>query len=139
MFFNLLIVGAVVALDQVSKALVVSSMQEGAATPGGWGVRLRHVANRRDQWQSSRGLTRVAVTWMLVAIGTLVLAMSASSITQLGLSLAIGGATGNAIDAVFRRRIIDFIDLRVWPVFNLADAAIVAGPMVAVWNTVVRF
>ena len=136
MLFNLLIVGAVVALDQASKALVVSRMQEGAATPGGWGVRLRHVANRRDQWQS---MTRVAVTWVFVVIGTLVLSMSASSITRLGLGVAIGGATGNAIDAVFRRRIIDFIDLRVWPVFNLADAAIVAGPMVVVWNTVARF
>ena len=139
MFFDLLIVGGVVAVDQVSKALVVSSMPEGAATPGGWGVRLRHVANRRDQWQLSRGPTRVAVAWVLVVMATLVLAISSSSIAQGGLSVAIGGATGNAIDAVFRRRIIDFIDLRVWPVFNLADAAIVAGPMVAVWNTVVRF
>ena len=48
------------------------------------------------------------------------------------LGLILGGATGNLLDRVLRGsglsgRVVDFIDLHVWPVFNVADAAIVVG------------
>jgi signal peptidase II len=49
-----------------------------------------------------------------------------------GLGLVLGGATGNLLDRIWRRGVIDFIDLRVWPVFNLADLAIVAGVLLEV-------
>ena len=54
--------------------------------------------------------------------------------TQLGLGAALGGATGNLIDRVWRGAVVDFIDLRVWPVFNLADASIVGGIVVALYS-----
>ena len=54
------------------------------------------------------------MTWVSAALGS-----------------SLGGAMGNLIDGIGRRAVIDFIDLRVWPVFNLADAAIVAGAMIA--------
>ena len=41
--------------------------------------------------------------------------------------LRIGGAAGNLLDRVRRGAIVDFIAVGPWPVFNLADAAIVAG------------
>lgn len=48
------------------------------------------------------------------------------------LGLVLGGALGNLTDRVVRGpglsgRVIDFIDLHVWPVFNVADSAIVLG------------
>lgn len=42
-------------------------------------------------------------------------------------SLILGGAIGNLIDRIFIGHVIDFIDLRVWPVFNIADSAISVG------------
>ena len=48
----------------------------------------------------------------------------------LPLGLVLGGGIGNLVDRIVRDtggRVVDFIDLRVWPVFNLADAAIVIG------------
>lgn len=51
----------------------------------------------------------------------------------LGLALALGGAAGNLLDILRRRYILDFIDLRWWPVFNLADVGIVAGLLLAFW------
>ncbi|HLC71931.1 MAG TPA: signal peptidase II, partial [Candidatus Nanoarchaeia archaeon] len=41
--------------------------------------------------------------------------------------LFLGGVVGNLIDRVLRGYVIDFIDLQVWPTFNVADAAITAS------------
>ncbi len=51
-----------------------------------------------------------------------------------GLGLILGGALGNLTDRVLRGpglagRVVDFIDFHVWPVFNLADSAIVIGAL----------
>ncbi len=42
-------------------------------------------------------------------------------------SLILGGAIGNLIDRITLGYVIDFIDFRVWPVFNIADSAITVG------------
>jgi len=48
-----------------------------------------------------------------------------------GLGMALGGAAGNLRDILRHRYIVDFIDLGWWPVFNLADVAIVGGLILA--------
>jgi signal peptidase II len=45
----------------------------------------------------------------------------------LGVALVLGGAIGNVMDRVHYGEVIDFLDFRVWPVFNLADSAITIG------------
>lgn len=45
-------------------------------------------------------------------------------------SLILGGAFGNLIDRVAYGYVIDFIDFRVWPVFNVADSAITIGAVI---------
>lgn len=45
----------------------------------------------------------------------------------LGLSLILGGAMGNLVDRLRFGYVIDFLDFRVWPVFNLADSCITIG------------
>jgi signal peptidase II len=56
--------------------------------------------------------------------------------TAVAIGLVAGGALGNLIDRAFRAGdgflgggVVDFIDLQWWPVFNLADAAIVVGAL----------
>lgn len=55
--------------------------------------------------------------------------------TAVALGLVLGGGIGNLTDRALRGdgvlsgRVVDFIDLRVWPVFNLADSAIVVGAL----------
>ena len=44
-----------------------------------------------------------------------------------GLALVVGGALGNLVDRLRFGKVVDFLDFRVWPVFNLADSAIVIG------------
>jgi len=63
---------------------------------------------------------RVGRPWMAVAMG-----------------LVLGGALGNLTDRIARGpdlsgKVVDFIDFRVWPVFNVADSAIVIGAALVV-------
>lgn len=51
---------------------------------------------------------------------------------QLYMGLVTGGALGNLIDRVRFHHVIDFLDLRWWPVFNVADMAIVCGGILLV-------
>ena len=55
---------------------------------------------------------------------------------QWGLMLVLSGAIGNLIDRVWLGYVVDFIDLRVWPVFNLADSAITVGVVLLLWQAI---
>ncbi|HVM11992.1 MAG TPA: signal peptidase II, partial [Actinomycetota bacterium] len=47
--------------------------------------------------------------------------------------LVLGGGLGNVSDRIFRAtggRVVDFVDLHVWPIFNVADACITVGVLV---------
>ena len=48
------------------------------------------------------------------------------------LGLLLGGAVGNLVDRVLMGRVTDFIDVGAWPIFNLADSAIVTGIIILV-------
>jgi signal peptidase II len=61
-----------------------------------------------------------------------------SRVVGVSLGLVLGGALGNLTDRLIRApglrgRVVDFIDLHVWPVFNLADSAIVIGAILLAW------
>lgn len=51
-----------------------------------------------------------------------------------GLGLILGGAAGNLWDRLVAGRVVDYIDLRFWPVFNVADSAIVVGMALLLWE-----
>jgi len=46
---------------------------------------------------------------------------------KVGMTLIIGGALGNLIDRLRFGYVVDFIDFRFWPVFNIADMALCVG------------
>src|SRR3954447_4739651 len=120
--------------DSVTKYLVCSCLvwargEPGARTP----IRLRHVRNRR---LAGRRLV-VLASWLTTVVGGAIVAQTVFGtevLAQWGLGLAAGGATGNAADRLFRRSVVDFIDVRGWPVFNFADAAITCGVGLTLWS-----
>jgi signal peptidase II len=73
----------------------------------------------------------VAVTAAATAALSLWLARTKSRLTAVALGLVVGGAVGNGVDRVVYGAVVDFVHFHVadfsWYVFNVADAAIVAG------------
>jgi signal peptidase II len=124
--------GAVLVFDQLTKASVGRWLAPRAVVSAG-PIGLRHVENGR-----LAGDRRfVAACWLLMTAGGMLLAatiFAASPLTQVALGLAIGGATGNALDLLRGRPVVDFVDLQIWPVFNVADAAITGGVLLTLWT-----
>jgi signal peptidase II len=77
----------------------------------------------------------VGVTAVVVVIILATSFRHTSWVVGASLGLVLGGALGNLTDRAIRDqgmrgRVVDFIDFHVWPVFNLADCAIVVGAVV---------
>jgi signal peptidase II len=80
---------------------------------------------------------RALVIWWLAAVGCAVAALVYAPALQqnpfvaAGIAAALAGAAGNLADRLIHGAVVDFVALGRWPVFNLADVAIVAGAVVA--------
>ncbi len=59
-------------------------------------------------------------------------AQALTRVSRLGFSLIIGGALGNFVDRLQFGYVVDFIDFRIWPVFNVADSAITIGAFILI-------
>ena len=55
-------------------------------------------------------------------------------LVRLSLGLQLGGAIGNLIDRLRFGSVIDMLYVRFWPVFNIADSAIVCGVVLLMWH-----
>lgn len=141
-----LVSAAVLAADVVSKMLVVARLEGGHPVRllGGL-LTLEVIRNPGAAFGFAAGLT---VVLSLIAFGVVaVIVRTASRLRSRGwavsLGLILGGAVGNLIDRVARApgvlqgHVVDWIHLSFyWPVFNLADSAIVCGGVLAVLLTV---
>ncbi|MBS2018017.1 MAG: signal peptidase II [Deltaproteobacteria bacterium] len=79
--------------------------------------------------QRSPGLLLAMASLALVAIAVMWVASrkKASKVQHVAFALVIAGALGNVLDRALRGYVVDFIHLSRWPVFNVADIAVVAG------------
>ncbi len=70
---------------------------------------------------------------ILIIIGLIILILliyfyfKTKNLIQLSLLLIISGTIGNLIDRIFFSYVRDFIDFKIWPIFNIADSLIVIG------------
>lgn len=142
--YVLLLLGAaaVVALDQGVKALVSVHLQgQPPVKLFGGAVLLDYTRNSGAAFGMFRadGLVFEVVA---AAVSAAILAFypridGRAYLLRTGLILVLGGAVGNLLDRVRLGYVVDFIDLRWWPVFNLADSAIVVGVTLLVLRSLV--
>src|SRR5262249_39352639 len=124
----LVVAGSALALDQLTKEIALRS------------PRWTPVLNTRRRYSTRGGQGLSVSIWALLVLIVVLLAgrppLAGESLAVAGLGAALGGAAGNVLDQLRRRGIVDFIALGRWPVFNLADAAIVVGVVVALGSLV---
>jgi signal peptidase II len=126
------VAGVVVVLDRFSKIYIMGVLDPGESVPIVRGILdLTHVRNPGAIFGLFGSLNS-----FLIPIGLLVILAilyysfrirPKDRLLDLALALELGGATGNLIDRLAYGRVIDFIDFKVWPVFNVADSAITLG------------
>lgn len=141
------VASAIVVLDQITKAWALASLRPGETTPVIEGA--LHWTLQRNPGAAFGLFQRFPVVFTVLAtvisMGIIVMARKVTARAHaIALGLVLGGAVGNLIDRVvrppgiFRGHVIDFIDLRVWPVFNVADMGVVCGALLLVlvsWRT----
>jgi signal peptidase II len=128
---SMLTAALVVAADQLSKAFVLARWPlAGAAAPRPF-LSIRCMLNRHGTVAALGGMPALAALWAaMVVLAALVLhtgLLGNDVAVPIGIGAAIGGATGNVLDRLYRGAVVDFVAIGPWPVFNLADAALVAG------------
>jgi signal peptidase II len=120
-----------VAADQLTKHIVTGHLRldEGIHVIGPFWI--HHVQNSGiafGLFASATAiviaLTAIAIAWMLVFFAR---SGARHPVLPVALGLVIGGSVSNLVDRVRLGYVTDFIDLRYWPAFNLADSFIVVG------------
>ena len=127
---------AILAIDQLTKYFIISNFSLGQSADFIKGlIDIVYIHNEGAAWGMLSGKT-----WILVAFTTVAMAFCGyllwkygreNKLMLTGLSLVVSGGIGNLIDRIFRNgKVIDFLHFEFWPefpVFNVADCAIVVG------------
>ena len=131
MYFLIPFLGLLIA-DQAVKYLVRTTMVQGQSIPiienifhityiENPGAAFGILANQRMLFLI---LTAVIVGVMIYLYFSL---SNKKSLTAISLGIVVSGAIGNFIDRFMQGTVTDFLDFRIWPIFNIADIAICVG------------
>jgi signal peptidase II len=127
----LVIVGTAIVADQLTKSIVSARLPIGDATATIGPFSIHHVQNSGIAFGLFAQATGIVILLTLVAVGWMVVYFYRSGarhpLLPIAVGLLIGGSISNLADRVRLGHVTDFLDLRYWPAFNLADSFIVAG------------
>lgn len=135
------IVCVVLAIDQATKAWAVAALSDGPVNIIGTTVQFVLVRNPGSAFSLIQGFTPLLA---VIAIGIAVILVrmlrrASDPMLIVALSLVLAGALGNLIDRLVRSpgflrgHVVDFVKVSVWPVFNVADAALTVGVILLLW------
>jgi signal peptidase II len=136
----------VLLADQLTKWWAVEELAPSATSPGRiidvvWKLRFNYAENTGMAFSQGASSGRwIGLIVVVIVAALVVFAARSHSRTQVVLlGVIIGGALGNLVDRAARAEdgwlsgaVVDFIDFQFWPVFNIADAAVVVGGLLLV-------
>ncbi len=134
------IVLLILFLDQISKSLVVKTLLLHQSIPVIKGI--FHITLIHNRGAAFGILKNYAYLFIVISIASIILISltllsrqrhKITSLYTISLGLILAGAAGNLIDRIFLGYVIDFLDFRIWPVFNVADSAISVGAVLLGW------
>ena len=126
-------------VDQLVKHLVVSTMHLGQSVPVI--KEIFHITYVLNPGAAFGMLEHQR--WIFILSACVVVLVTCSFYRQiqresifirLGAGLLLGGAAGNLLDRIQSGLVVDFLDFRIWPVFNIADIAICAGAGLLIYD-----
>lgn len=123
--------------DQAVKILLRRRLGTGSVSLGPLGS-LRVIEARIWLSRSRHHLAVTAIwfVWLLAAVGLQAMAFWIPGCEWFA-GLLVGGSLSHALEMTIRGRVSDYVCLRFWPAFNLADVAITVGAIGVVWETLV--
>jgi signal peptidase II len=127
---TVVVAGAVVLVDQVTKKLARDAIRPGEEDPIFPALKLVNVRNEGVAFGIEAGGMTLIIVLISLALLALVLYFarhSAKPLIWLPTGLLFGGALGNIVDRVRDGAVTDFLKIPAWPAFNVADIAITAG------------
>ncbi len=144
MLANVVII-CVLFIDQITKILVLKNLKPNVSLPLINNVfNLTYVKNTGTAFGLFLNQTTLFIIISIITSIAIILYLKFPSLfkiktklqvsIELALCLILGGAMGNLIDRIRFGYVIDFLDFRIWPVFNVADSAITAGAAVLAWR-----
>ena len=136
---------AILVLDILTKGWAVSALSDGRDIHIFWTLHFALTHNEGMAFSTGTNIGPFIGMLAIVVIAILVATMRKQSNTMslVATGCIVGGATGNVLDRVFRGTgfmngaVVDFIDLRWWPVFNVADIGIVCGAIAVAFSMIV--
>lgn len=138
--FIFLIALLILIIDQLSKYIVLKSFQPEQSLPIIKGIfHISLVCNKGVAFGlfSGKGPNLIWILYLCVIIIAFVFIFYKEFFPKrkscrILLSLILAGAVGNLIDRIRFGYVVDFLDFRIWPVFNVADSAITIGTVLLI-------
>ncbi|MFH1640777.1 MAG: signal peptidase II, partial [Candidatus Omnitrophota bacterium] len=131
-----IILSIILSLDQLTKILANKNLLLNKSVPLINNVfHLTLVYNRGAAFGLLKNQLHLFIFTSVIAVVLIYLNLKDAENKRhsIALSLILAGALGNLIDRLFFGYVIDFLDFRIWPVFNIADSAITIGMILLGW------
>ena len=126
-----LVAGAAVIADQLTKWVVSSALAFDEAVGVAGPFSIQHVRNSGIAFGLFASRTSAVILVTAVAVGAMVAFFARSAqrhpLLPVALGFVLGGSVSNLVDRIRLGYVTDFLHLRYWPAFNLADSFIVVG------------
>lgn len=127
----------VVALDQVSKFFIRANMTLGQSIPEEGFFRITYGTNTGGVFGLFANQAFLITLTAIVGVAAILVysryPLFNRVLVRIALGLLLGGAVGNLIDRIRFGEVVDFIDVGAWPVFNIADSAVVVGVILIIY------
>lgn len=132
----------IIFLDQLTKFLIKQNFQLNQSLPIIKDIlHITYITNTGSAFGLLKGFNLIFIAFSIIVIIAIFYFFKKikenESLLQFSVGMLLGGTIGNLIDRLLQGAVTDFIDFRIWPVFNLADSAVtisVAILIILLWR-----